>query len=115
MMIYDRLLHTSHLSDNETTVAQYLYHYKGQVSRLTAADIAHATFTSASTVVRLAQKLGYNGWSDLKEALQTEKSFMENCIDEVDANIPFQPWILPRKSVANLKNLKQRAFEPPLI
>ena len=32
MMIYDRLLHTSHLSDNETTVAQYLYHYKGQVT-----------------------------------------------------------------------------------
>ncbi len=29
MMIYDRLLHTSHLSENETTVAQYLYHYKG--------------------------------------------------------------------------------------
>ena len=110
MMIYDRLLHTSHLSDNETTVAQYLYHYKGQVTRLTAADIAHATFTSASTVVRLAQKLGYNGWSDLKEALQTEKSFMENCIDEVDANIPFSAMDPAQKISRQLEKLETESI-----
>lgn len=40
----------------------------------TVAELATATGTSGATVVRLAGKLGYDGWSALQEAVQSEMS-----------------------------------------
>lgn len=77
------------MSHNERIVAKYLLNYKGNIHTLTANDIAKDTFVSASTVIRLSKKLGCNGWLDLREKIEKEKTYLELSYDDVDSNYPF--------------------------
>lgn len=89
-MLIQQLLETSDLfSSNEKEVAQYLLSHKEDIKSLSITDISKETFTSPSTTVRLAQKLGYNGWKELKEAFYDEIRYLESHFTEIDPNIPF--------------------------
>ena len=76
MIVLDKLQNTENLSPNEITVANYLIQYEGDILQLSASDISKATYTSASTTIRLAKKLGYDGWLSLRSAIFTEKNFL---------------------------------------
>lgn len=58
------------------------------VADMTTQDIAKATFTSAPLCIRIAKKLGYDGWNDFKKAFVKELEYMYATKD-VDASIPF--------------------------
>lgn len=74
MMILEKLEEKKNLSPNERIVADYLLNYEGNILQLTALDISHKTFTSSSTTIRLAKKLGFNGWISLRESIYVEKN-----------------------------------------
>ena len=64
-------------------VAEYILSHLDQISELSAGELAKASYTSKATVVRLSQKLGLNGFQDLKITLTAEinqKSGSINCL-----------------------------------
>lgn len=89
MLIQQKLETLDILSSNEKEVAQYLLLNKENIKHLSITEISKETFTSPSTTVRLAQKLGYDGWKELKEAFYEEMKYLESHFIEIDPNIPF--------------------------
>ena len=57
---------------------------------MTTKEIAEATYTSPSTLVRIAHKMNFSGWSDLKEAFLKEEEYLQKHFSEINANLPFQ-------------------------
>lgn len=89
MLIQQKLERQELFSSNEKEVAQFLLNNKDNIKNLSITQISKETFTSPSTTVRLAQKLGYDGWKELKEAFYEEMKYLESHFIEIDPNIPF--------------------------
>jgi len=55
---------------------QYILNQKDNIEKLSTKDLANATYTSPSTVIRLSQKLGFSGWNELKEKHLEELQYL---------------------------------------
>ena len=54
-------------SNTETVIVDFILDKKMAIADYSANAIAKETFTSPSLLVRIAKKLGYSGWSELKD------------------------------------------------
>jgi len=89
MLIQQKLEYLDTLSPNEKIVAQYIINHKEDIKHLSINEIAKKTYTSPSTTVRLSQKLGFNGWKELKESYLEELNYIQAHFQDIDPNIPF--------------------------
>lgn len=62
----------STLSDNEKDMIQYIRNHKADVVDMPINELAKVLLSSKSSVLRLAQKLGYTGYSELKYSLKKD-------------------------------------------
>ena len=62
----------STLSDNEKDMIQYIRNHKSDVVEMPINELAKVLLSSKSSVLRLAQKLGYTGYSELKYSLKKD-------------------------------------------
>ncbi len=66
----DRILHeAASLSRQQRAIADYVLENYREVPFLSVLELAERTGASEATVVRFCQRLGYNGYSDMKVAL----------------------------------------------
>ncbi len=86
-MILNKIEKT-HFSESEANIMRYILRSGEKIADMTTKDIAEATFTSAPLCIRIAKKLGYEGWNDFKKAFLKELEYMYSTRD-VDASIPF--------------------------
>jgi DNA-binding MurR/RpiR family transcriptional regulator len=73
MSLLDTLRH-AHLTGSERRIADVLLSHPEAVAFGTVAELAAAAEVGGATVMRLATKLGFSGYSDLQEAVQAEIS-----------------------------------------
>lgn len=57
---------------------------------LSTRRIAAEAFTTPATLVRLGQRLGYEGWADFFEAFLEEREYLDRHFQKIDANRPFE-------------------------
>lgn len=76
-------------SNSERNVIDYILKQGTAIKKMTTKEIAEKTYTVPSTLVRIAKKLHYNGWNDLKEDFLRESEYLESHFCNIDANIPF--------------------------
>ena len=88
MLLTERIEHIK-LSNAEKEVAKFILKEKNNLKGLTTRQIASMGYTTPSTLVRLGQHLGYQGWSDFWEAFLDEVDYLERFFLNVDANKPF--------------------------
>lgn len=88
-MLLQEKLETHSFTTSEQQVIDYLLKQQRNIQNKTTAEIAAATFASKSTLVRVAQKLNYSGWTALKTAYIDELDYLERSISCIDANFPF--------------------------
>ncbi|MCM3764901.1 MurR/RpiR family transcriptional regulator [Neobacillus niacini] len=89
MIISNKLESLDTLSKSEEILARYILKEKENIERLSTIDLANATYTSPSTVVRLSKKLGFSGWNELKEKYLEELHYLNRHFTEIDPNYPF--------------------------
>lgn len=89
-MLVREKLETENLSGNEAAIAAYMLKYGMQIADMTTKQLAKETYTSPATLVRLAHKLGYDGWNELKSAFLQEQSYLDSHFFEIDPNYPFE-------------------------
>lgn len=89
MLLIQKLNYFHGLTKNEELAAQYIYKNIDRIESISINDIASQTFTSPSTTVRLAQKLGFKGFKELKSKLMKEQRYLNNNKKDIDANKPF--------------------------
>lgn len=70
------------LSENEKDMVQYITNHKEEVSEMSINDLAKVLISSKSSVLRLAQKLGYTGYSELKYSLKN--STIKKAVEPTD-------------------------------
>ena len=86
-MLLEKLQEHKNFTAHEKDVAEYILSHLDQISELSAGELAKASYTSKATVVRLSQKLGLNGFQDLKITLTAEIN-QKKRIDQLLANEP---------------------------
>lgn len=90
MLVREKLEDCPHFTSSEEKVAQHLLHLGLEIEDLSTGDIAKSTYTSSATVVRLAKKIGFSGWNELKENLLSETRYLNSHFKEIDPNFPFE-------------------------
>lgn len=90
MIISNKLESLDTLSKSEEILAKYILSEKENIEKLSTIDLANATYTSPSTVVRLSKKLGFSGWNELKEKYLEELHYLNRHFTEMDPNYPFE-------------------------
>ena len=82
-------LETMHLSSSQSEVARYLLDKKLEIENMTIYELARKTYTSPATIVRLAKKLGYEGYEALKKDFLDEQKYILTHFKNIDPNFPF--------------------------
>lgn len=106
MLISQKLEVLDNLTDSEKVVANYLIQHIDKVLTLSITTIAKDTYTSPSTTVRLASKLGCNGWKELRLKIIEEQTYINSSNHTVDANIPFNMTDSIQKISSNISKLQ---------
>lgn len=88
-MLIQEKLKIIKLSTAEQIIADFLIKEKSAIAEKSVRQIAKETYTSTSACIRIAEKLGFEKWSDLKNAYLTELRYLESHFQEIDANLPF--------------------------
>lgn len=83
----------------------------GQPGRLSEHGRAGAAFASPSTLVRIAHKMDFKGWNELKEAFLKEEEYFQSHFQEIDANLPFQRGDNIMSIAAKIGALKKEAID----
>ncbi|QIL46841.1 MurR/RpiR family transcriptional regulator [Vagococcus coleopterorum] len=89
-MLLTEKLDTYPFSETERIVVNYLLTEKQLIEHKTIKEIADITYTSPSIMIRIAKKLGFAGWNDLKKDYIEEVNYLEKNFINVDANFPFK-------------------------
>ncbi len=72
------LLNTVHLTPQEQAIVDYIHQHPECIINYNAKELAELIYVSSPTVIRLAQKLGFQGYLDFKIAYTKEYSIENN-------------------------------------
>lgn len=90
-MLLTQRIEEMNLPSAERTAANYLLAQGSQLKGRSTRKIASDAFTTPATLVRLGQRLGYEGWADFFAAYLEEREYLERHFQHIDANRPFEP------------------------
>lgn len=113
MLIQERL-ERCELSSSERAVADFILKEKQNIRKMTTREIAQASFSSPSTLVRIAHKMNFRGWNELKEALLKEEDYLQTHFCNIDANLPFKKSDSIMSVAAKIATLKKESIEDTL-
>ncbi|MFV0561361.1 MAG: MurR/RpiR family transcriptional regulator [Enterococcus sp.] len=88
MLISEKLKQTN-FSPAEASVIAFMFAHPQDLALLTIKEIAEKTFVHPSTLIRIAKKLQFSGWKELRDAFTAEQSYLQGYFEQVDANLPF--------------------------
>ncbi|MEY8445108.1 MurR/RpiR family transcriptional regulator [Enterococcus ratti] len=113
MLLKEKIKQTT-FSPSETEVIHFIQHHEHHLKELTIQQIAKTCYVHPSTLIRVAKKIGFNGWVDFKNAFIAEIEYLEGNFQKVDANLPF----LENESIMTIANkiaaLEQMTIEDTL-
>lgn len=113
MLIRERL-ENNQFSNTEKVIVNYILNNINIINKLSMRDIASETYTSPSTLTRIAKKMNYNGWNDLKDALIKEDNYLKTYFCNIDANYPFNKEDTFYNIASKLAILKTEAINDTL-
>lgn len=113
MLIRERL-ERCEFSNSEKVIIEFIIDKKLSIKDMTTKDIANATYTSPSTLIRIAHKMGFNGWNELKEAYLKEEEYLQSHFCDIDANYPFQNNDTIMSIASKIATLKKESIDDTL-
>ena len=113
MFIRERL-ERCEFSNSEKVIIEFIIDKKLAIKDMTTKDIANATYTSPSTLIRIAHKMGFNGWNELKEAYLKEEEYLQSHFCDIDANYPFQNNDTIMSIASKIATLKKESIDDTL-
>lgn len=88
MLIVEKMKETA-FSPTERKLVNYLLEDRQNLKHKTARQIAQETYTNPSMLIRIAKKLGFDGWTELKDAYLEEVRYLDCHFENIDSNLPF--------------------------
>ncbi|MEG1502704.1 MAG: MurR/RpiR family transcriptional regulator [Enterococcus sp.] len=91
MLLIDKLKIQADLTTTEKRIAEYILNHLATIPAINVDELAKKTYTSHSSVIRLAKKMGYEGFRDFRVAISAIAHSNLYREEQVDANFPFLP------------------------
>lgn len=113
-MLLQEKLKICSFSTSEKQIAEYMLTEQKNIQDKSISEISNETYTSKSTLVRLAKKLNYPGWSALKQDFLEEIDYLEKSTSNIDANFPFSKRDSLMTIANNIAQLEKEAIEDTL-
>lgn len=114
MLLIDKLRLQQDLTNTQKRIADYILENLTAIPAINVAELAKNTYTSHSSVIRLSQKMGYEGFRDFRVAVSEIAHSDMYRSNPVDANFPFLPQDSTKeiaKKIADLTiNTVQRTY-----
>ncbi len=101
-MIVEQLREQPGLSPIERSIASYFLEAGEALREQSARSIAAKLYTAPSTVSRLCKRLGYEGYTDFRDAYLDELRYLSSAFTSIDANQPFRRSDDPRTIAAKM-------------
>lgn len=101
-------------SSGQQAALDYILQMEYQIEHMSVHDIAKASYTSASTVVRLAQKLGYQGFEEFKHEFLKELTYQDSHFQDINPNFPFQQNDSIQNIAGKITQLSKEAMDDTL-
>lgn len=89
MDILGKMKQPHFFSNSEQAIITYIMEHSEAFKKATVKELAHISYTSSSTVIRLYQKLGYQNYSDFKLDFFSALESQSIAHIPIDANFPF--------------------------
>lgn len=79
-MSFNDLVHQNYtqLSETDLTISKFIMENKNKLSDMSVTQLAKKSLSSKSSVIRFSQKLGFTGYSEMKNYLKWESSAVPN-------------------------------------
>lgn len=90
MLIQEILKRKIDFSSIEKNVADYFLKYQDKIENQSARYIANQIFTAPSTIVRLCQKMGFQGYTHFRKEYIEELHYLQSHFLSIDPNYPFE-------------------------
>ncbi len=91
MELFEKLKNKKRFSSLDLAIVNYILAYPRDVPNLTIDELAKATYTSTSSIVRLCKKLDMKGYADFRIKLATEvNTFLIN-EERIEVDMPIRP------------------------
>lgn len=110
MLLTDKIKE-SHFSPAEQNVIDYILDERHDIEKMTIKQLAQITFVHPSTLIRIAKKLHYPGWTDFKKDYINEQRYLTHHFETIDPNLPFSKNDPALKIAQKMALLKQTAIE----
>lgn len=110
-MLLNQKMKEMHLPHAEAGVVQYLLAQGSAVRGLSTRRIASECYTTPPTLVRLGQRLGFEGLADFIDAFLDEQDYVERHFQQIDANRPFSPGSSPATIANKIATLQQESIQ----
>lgn len=102
------------LAPAERSLIDFLLANPTAMADQTIKELSEKTYVHPSTFIRIAKKLGFNGWLDLKTAFLEEQTYMSSHFTDLDANFPFSSHDGIMTIAKKLAKLEQTTIEDTL-
>ena len=113
-MILQEKMRCFKFSPSEKSVITFILNKQELIDNYSTTQIALETYTTPSILIRIAKKLGFNGYSDFKKAYLHEVRYLKGHFQNLDANTPFESTD-PIMTIANkMAQLKQESISDTL-
>ncbi len=98
------------LNDTDDSIIEYVRTHRSDLQELSIHNIAKALYVAPNAIMRVAKKLGYSGFSELKFSLQQEdnpadyQTVEKRVLDKIPQNIVKTLDVLDEATMAELVN-----------
>ena len=110
MLLQERMKEIK-FSPNEQLVVEFILEKQEKIEEYSTRTIAEATYTSPSVLIRIANKLDFDGWNTFKEAFLKEVNYLQSNFKDLDANLPFDAGDSMRTIANKIAQLKTESIK----
>jgi len=89
MLVKEKLQNRKHFSDIDCRIADYVLEQQESLKDTSVRKMAKELYVAPSTIIRFCQKVGYEGFNDLREDYLKEVEYLSSHFKSLDPNFPF--------------------------
>lgn len=113
MLINDQL-NQDIFSVTEKVIINFILGNLDSLETMTTTAIAETTHTNITSIVRIAKKLDFSGWTELKKQLIIERDYLAAHVSDIDVNKPFSTKDNARSISYNIGTLMKESIDDSL-
>lgn len=110
MAILEKLKDRKSINSTESNIINFILENPREVTQLTIGELAVRTYSSKASIVRVCQKIGLKGFSELKIQIAREMNAFVMEEARIEADIPFEADLDLKSIATKVFNLQYQAM-----